>query len=503
MRSQVAKEFDHDPLQEDAIKQIGDSFASGAINGSGTGAGKTYVAVRGGQVRDAERVLIIAQPKVMRNFMETLESLGGPPLRPCANAKFRGIPASEAKANKAACMAGEPGWYFVSRELFQREMWRMRTVKPRNGKTSKKAEMFRSWDKVKPFDYVVYDECQMAASPKAKSTKSLRHLRADFKVAQSADWFGGEIANQYHVAKTIWESWVDDQYEDFTDWRDENCTTKYDHFAFDKKEITGEIWPGFFAASMPVYVRIPSPIKKPPPERHYVELSSQERKLYDELKKNMAAEIGDELFIVEHAHTLFMRLREANLGTFRPIDVVRKVRNRESGKMEEVPGQSIEFVPGDKSSTVDAIREIMGDHPGEPVIVLTHSSKFANKAAVDLGGLAYTGAQTETQKAEAERAFIAGEVSVLVGTEAMAEGLDGLQAVCRIAIIASRPGKNYMTPQFIGRVARRGQEREPQVYEIVREGTLDELIKKNGKTEPGVVERALKKELMLTKAKSL
>ncbi len=499
----MSKEFDHDPLQEAAIADIRDSFSSGAINGSGTGAGKTYVAVRGGLERDAERVLIMAQPKVMKNFRETLSAVSGRPLLVAANSRFRGVPAREAKANKERCMAGEPGWYFVSRELFQREMWRMREVKHRNGKTSKKAEMFHSWDKEAGFDYVVYDECQMAASPKAKSTKSLRYLRADFKLLQSADWFGGDIANQYHVSKTVWPLWIDQEYEDFTEWRDENCTTKYDHFAHDKKEITGEVWPGFFAASMPLYIRIPSPVKKPDPERHYVELSAQERKLYDQLKKNMAAEVNDELFIVEHAHTLFHRLREANLGVFRPIDVVRKRRNRDTGKIEEVPGQSVEFAPGDKSSTVDAIREIMDRHAGEPVIVLTHSAKFANKAAIDLGGLAYTGTQTDTQKTEAERAFLAGEVSVLVGTEAMAEGLDGLQAICRIAIIASRPGKNYMTPQFIGRVARRGQEREPQVYEIVREDTLDEVIKKNGKTEKGVVERAIAKELMLTAAKSL
>ena len=497
------KEFEKDDLQEAAIKKIAESFSSGCINGSGTGAGKTYVAIRGGLDRGAERVLIIAQPKVMRGFREALESLGGPPLRVCANSAFRKVPAKEAKANKAACMAGEPGWYFVSRELFQREMWRVREVKHRNGKTSKKSETFHSWDKVNGFDYIVYDECQMAVSPKAKSTKSLRYLRADFKVMQSADWFGGELANQYHAAKTVWESWIDEQYSDFTDWRDEICTTKYDHFAYDKKEITGEIWPGFFSSSMPLYVRIPSPIKKPKPEPHYVELTARERKLYDQLRKDMAAEIGDELFVVEHAHTLFHRLREANLGIFRPVDVVRKRRNRETGKVEEVPGQSVEFEPGDESSTVDAISEIMVRHAGEPVIVLTHSNKFANKAAVDLGGLAYTGTQTDAQKAEAERAFLAGEVNVLVGTEAMAEGLDGLQAVCRIAIIASRPGKGYMTPQFIGRVARRGQQREPQVYEIIREGTLDEVIEKDGKSNPGVVERAIAKELMLTAAKSL
>lgn len=499
----MAKQFDKDPLQEAAIEQIATTFASGAINGSGTGAGKTYVGLAGALARGAERVLVIGQPKVYSNFADTLEAISGIKLRAAANAKFRSIPAAEARANKAACQAGEPGWYYVSRELFVKEMWRTREVHHRNGKVSKKREICRSWDKVKGFDFVIYDEVQMAASASSKSARSLRHLRTDFLLAQSADWFGGDIANQYHLATTVWKSWVEGQYQDIMHWVTENCTTEYDHFAFGKKRITGEIWPGFFAASMPLYIRIPSPIEKPEPEVHHVELSREERKLYNDLRKNMAAEVGDELFVVEHSHTLYHRLREASLGIFRPVSVKRKRKNPDTFKLEEVDGQTIEFAPGDKSSTVEAIQEIMDRHAGEPVIVLTHSSKFANKAAADLGGLAYTGDQTDRQKAEAERAFLAGETMLLVGTDAMSEGLDGLQAICRIAIIASRPAKNYMTPQFIGRIARRGQKREPQVYELVRDDTLDTAIPKGKRDMPGVVERAIAKELMLTAAKSL
>ena len=500
------RSFKEDPKQEALISAMVGTQERSGLNGSGTGVGKTYCAVRIGVERGAKRVLIIAQPKVFENFEETLQEVAGIELRVAANSKFRdGTSAAEARANKQDLVGGKDGWFFVSRELFQRESWRTREVKHRSGKTSKKSEPFHYWDQVKGFDYVIYDECQMVASNTAKSTKSIRMLRltaGGFRHFMSADWFGGEIGNQYHVATTLWPDWMKAEYEDFKDWRDENCKTAYDHFAFDKKRIIGEQWEGFFASTLPLYVRIPSPIKKPEPERHFIDLLPAERKLYNELKKNLAAEIRGELFVIEDYKALYLRLREATLGTFRPMDVIRK-RKDERGRVVEVPGQTITYEPGDQSSTVDAIRDIMKSHPGEPVIVLTHSKKFANKAAADLGGAAYTGSQTDKQKAEAECAFKAGEIDVLVGTEAMCEGLDGLQHRCRIAIIASRPGKNYMTGQFIGRVARRGQEREPQVYELVRRDTLDTKMRRKGKITKGVIEEAVRKELMLHGAKAL
>lgn len=499
------RSFEEDPKQEALISAMVNTQERSGLSGSGTGVGKTYCAVRIGIERNAERVLIIAQPGVFENFEETLQEVAGIELRACGNAKFRDTPAAQAKANKDALVAGEPGWFFVSRELFQRESWRVREVKHRSGKTSKKSEAFHYWDQAKGFDYVIYDECQMVASNTAKSTKSIRMLRltpGGFRHFMSADWFGGEIGNQYHVATTLWPAWMEAEYKDFKDWRDENCKTAYDHFAFDKKRIVGEQWDGFFASTLPLYVRIPSPIKKPKPERHFIDLLPEERKLYNELKKNLAAEIRGELFVIEDYKALYLRLREATLGVFRPVDVVRRKKD-ERGRMVDVPGQTVTYEEGDPSSTVNAIRDLIKRHNGEPVIVLTHSKKFANKAAADLGGLAYSGLQTIKQKEEAKRAFMAGEVKVLVGTDAMCEGLDGLQNVCRIAIIASRPGKNYMTGQFIGRIARRGQEREPQVYELVRRDTLDTALRRHGKLGPGVIEEAVRKELQLNAAKAL
>ena len=135
----------------------------------------------------------------------------------------------------------------------------------------------------------------------------------------------------------------------------------------------------------------------------------------------------------------------------------------------------------------------MAEHgKDEHWIILTHSRKWAEKAAIDLGGKAYTGNQSIAQKEQLKDDFLAGKVKVLVGTEAMSEGLDGLQHVCRNAIVASRP-PSFKTNQFLGRIARRGQKRPVNAWEIIREDSID----------VGIVAKKIALVLQNNKAKSV
>jgi hypothetical protein len=299
-------------------------------------------------------------------------------------------------------------------------------------------------------------------------------------MAQSADWFGSKLENQWTIAKQLWPDWMTMNQTEFID---EYLTTEYDHFAFNKKRVVGEQWPGFFASTLPCYVALPPAIEKPEPERRYVDLTAPQRKLYDQIEESMVAEIEGDYLVVELPMHLRLRLLELSLGMF-GID------------KQEVDGEiktTIRFDEGAPSSKLDEVKSIMRDYPGEHFIMLTHSQKFAEKAAKDLGGLPYTGKQTESQKEANKQAFMRGDVKVLVGTVAMCESLDGLQKVCRNSIIISRPDISYKTEQFIGRIARRGQERPVNVWEIVARHTLD----------VGVLSDKIQKALILNQAKAI
>ena len=469
------KVFERDEEQEAAIRTMVTTSAPGCVNGSQTGRGKTVMAVRVAHERGSKRTLIIAPPNTYDNWAPTVEAVAGQKLRFCGNSKLGDVTAAEAKANMADAQAGEDGWFFVGREMFLAQCRKKvlcfnrkkePIVDPRTGEQKVRTDFDYKWGKVKPFGVAAYDEVQMISSTTAKSNQAFKYLQADFKMLQSADWFGSDLSNMYNIANLAFPGWLDMTKLEFIE---NYLTTEYDHFAWKNIKVTGEEWPGFFASSMPCYVALPPAVEKPEPERRYVDLSPAQRKLYDKLENDMVAEIEGDYLVIDLPMHLSMRLHELALGMFKPVYGTRI--NKETGEVESTT--TIEFEEGAESSKLDEVKSIMRDYPGEHFIILTHSQKFAEKAAKDLGGLPYTGKQSISEKAENKRAFLAGETKILVGTDAMAEGLDGLQDACHHGIIVSRPLRSYATSQWIGRIARRGQKHGVQIHEIVARNTRD------------------------------
>lgn len=483
--------FDHDPDQDRLVELFSTTTSGGALNSSGVGSGKTAVAVRTAVNRKPERLLIIAQPNIYRGWRDTVKAVTGRDLKFCGTQAKSGTSAKEAQQNMADAQAGKPGWYYVGREMFNLKNWKKRPVKRRNGdevldakgKPKLKTERLDIWGH---WDMAIYDECQMLSNHESYSHKSMLHLDADFKLLQSADWYGTNLENMWSITNLIWPDYLDGQKQ--RDFIYDYLETEYDHFAKWNIKVIGEQIPGMFASGLPAYAALPPAIEPPEPEKRYVSLTRAERKLYDELNDYMAAELDGDLLVTELHATLYLRLRELCLGEFR-VDY----RTVVNGEGVEEQKQTIRFEPGDKSSTIDEIRSIMSEHKGEHFIVFSHSRKWAEKAAIDLGGKAYTGGQSIAEKERLKDEFIAGENKLLIGTDAMSEGLDGLQHVCHNVILASRFGTPYKVSQAIGRVARRGQKHAVNYWELVRENTIDE----------GVVEKSILRMMENNRAKSI
>ena len=143
------------------------------------------------------------------------------------------------------------------------------------------------------------------------------------------------------------------------------------------------------------------------------------------------------------------------------------------------------------------IKEILRDLPdSEPVIIYTHSAKWARMAAAELDSAgiygearAWTGELTAKQRTglknvfgvlgltKMRSAFTRTGIRVLVAViPAVAEGIDGWQNVCRCEIWASQSDDGLMNEQAKGRLHRPGQSSPVQRWLLQSEESIDTVV---------------------------
>lgn len=88
----------------------------------------------------------------------------------------------------------------------------------------------------------------------------------------------------------------------------------------------------------------------------------------------------------------------------------------------------------------------------------------------------YTGEESERDKGESYRRFVAGEVSVLIMSLRAGQGLDGLQEGCHVVVIGELDWSPKIHDQDVGRVHRDGQTEPCFVYYMVAEEGSDPVI---------------------------
>lgn len=486
-----------DEKQVEWISQFVHTKAAGGILGLGTGVGKTLVGVEIAKQRKAERVLIMAPQSTFDSWASTVYWQTGRKLKRAANNALTfdftpdpnkrketvevKLSAKVCQGNLARVQAGEADWFFITRELFHRQDWvhkpvfkrvkgeRVPDIDPKTGKQKTKRQRLGIWDaKGKfPFDVVIVDENQNFANQSNVGQQSYRGLHG-FKVPSSADWFGSQLDNMFTVASdTFGDAALGMNRAEFVE---DYMITKYDHFAYTKKRVVAEQIPGLFAAELPLYVTAPPSVTPPKPENRTIVLSRAERELYDELEQNYVAMVDDKVLNIEIPLLLRMRLRELSLGMFR-------VEGTGDYTEDGIEKTTVVFDPGAKSSKLEEVKSIMGDHSGEKFVIYTHSAKWAKKAAIDLGIEYWTGDRSNDEKKSIKRDFIQGDLPAFVATaETMGTGTDGLQAVCHNVIVVSPSDQSLVNTQAIARVARQGQERQVNVWNIIARDTYDQGV---------------------------
>jgi superfamily II helicase len=131
------------------------------------------------------------------------------------------------------------------------------------------------------------------------------------------------------------------------------------------------------------------------------------------------------------------------------------------------------------STKYDTLKEIIVASPGEPMLILTDSQKYAQVVTHKLrqdgyDALEWSGRIPQGMREDIKTAFVAGRLDYIVATIAsIGEGVDGLQHRSRMMVWLSRSDNNMLNQQAFRRLYRRGQERTVVSIDIEAKDTYD------------------------------
>lgn len=194
-------------------------------------------------------------------------------------------------------------------------------------------------------------------------------------------------------------------------------------------------------------------------QKRYFKLDPKQRKLYDQLKDQMKAELMDEHVTILHKMTLLLRLQQVACG-YIPSD----------------EGNLIDLFPDPHDNPrIKELLETLEDLEG-PVIIWARFQQDIKKIKEVLGDRAvtYYGPDSTAQRAENLRRFKAGEVDYFVGNEVV--GGIGLNLTVSAAEVFYNNTFSYEDrKQAEDRIHRQGQERDSCFYtDLIAEDTVDE-----------------------------
>lgn len=371
-------------------------------------------------------------------------------------------------------LSGMKGFYFIGSEYLAAKDHRLESHNPprfKNGKEVMKRVRLKTWEKVTP-DLIIADEVHRQAARFANGNNTLKGLKADWKLALSATPAADRFENFYGVASWLWperSAPSDIADSSFARWKVRFCETRDQYIPGGKKvvRVTGEKNPGEFVTLLPCYTRDEGDEEEPPPaERVIVELTAEQRRVYDELENQLLAWIERNQFSIDFPVTL-----SSHLAT---VTMAEPSLDSDGG---------IYFRDNAGSSKLDKAIELMrGDLAGRPILHLTHSKKYAKLAVARMESegfrvAEYTGDTKMKDRHAIKDAFIAGDIDHIVATaQTIGTSTDGLQRRSNTLIWHSKvPGRPSVLEQSIKRIWRQGGDLDGfRQIEILARNTKDE-----------------------------
>lgn len=417
------------PEQRAIIDSVVNHPSGAALIAAPLGAGKTLVAVEIMRAWAVTQVLVLCPLNTRIGWERVLRD------------QELGLPVHRLQSKTTHyddLIAGKPGVYLVGWEYFRR----------------------LNWLKAKP-DLVVLDESHKAQSRKSLTWKTLKQLKPKYRLALSATPSGNKFEGLYTTTTWLWPK---HDPLPFWKWVSKWARTKHNPWS-QSPDIVGEREPGAFVASLPCYHRPePRPSNGVVETKVYVELTPRQRRQYAQMEKDSIAWLTENSAVVAEL----------------PVSKRTRLRQMALGDVTLDEDDQVQFAPDCGSGKIDALHEILDDlAPTEPVLVFTHSRRFAHVVTERTpGAVEWSGSTTHARREQILDTFgkPEGPRVIVAVIEALAEGVDGLQHVCHTEVWLSESDNGVANQQAEGRLHRTGQAYPVQRYKILASDTIDEGV---------------------------
>ena len=326
-----------------------------------------------------------------------------------------------------------------------------------------------------PFGTVIADECHRAANRKSQTTSSLFKLRAAHRLAMSGTASGDNPVNLWSTLHFVWPTF----YKSY--WK------FWKHYVIEEaafggagayRKVAGVKNIEFLKEEMaPWYIRHlkreaccahhPEGVMSWLPEKTYdriwVDLSPTQRRMYNQMKEQMVAWVG------EHEDSpLVAGVVVAQLARLSQMALATPTLAPDGRVLLDLP-----------SSKMEALLELVKDHPGKKFVVFSSSKKmcYLTQAYMKERGIAsfvLSGDTPQSQRDGMVSRFANGDIQLFIGViEAAAEGIDGLQHATDTAVFLDRSWRTIKNQQAEDRLHRGGQKDTVQIIDIMARDTLD------------------------------
>lgn len=349
-------------------------------------------------------------------------------------------------------------------------------------KEEKEFDIRSVWKSCSPFGLVIADEVHQIRDKGSKNSLVLKSIRAIHKLGISATPSGGTPKGIWSSLNWLWPK----KYKGFWAWAANNLIIDAQTVAGRTvRVVKEEKYPGSTWNGIPSVVRRKAEDvlgELPPVIVHhvYVGMTPKQAKIYRDFEKKAIAILEGLPVLAGLPIEQRIRLRGAALGPMRA-----EFHEAEDGS-GKVRVETF-FLPGSKNLKIEKAVELISEikqrlGSDEPVLVLTHSGKFAELANERFNELwsseLWTGAVSSKKRdIIRERFGRTGGPSVLVcSIAAVAQGTDGLQQVCANEIWLSQADSMMLNEQARGRLHRQGQTRVVNRWHVHTQDTIDHAV---------------------------